>query len=184
MARPPIIVEFWDVGQGDASVIRPNRTQVFIIDVGPRNSPIVQWIANNPQLQVEGVVLTHNDADHAGAISAFVEAAKFRIHRVYFLVDENPKNERFTTLFAHLDRAYRAGQIKEVFRLEAPQVVWVDPTKTVEVRVRYPTVLANVPARNPNQTASVLTLDVSGKVRVVWASDSASRASCGDKFWA
>jgi len=153
MARSPIIIEFWDVGQGDATVIRPDRTRVFLIDVGPRNSPVVQWIADNSQLKVEGIVLTHNDADHAGSISAFIEAAKFRIQRVYFLVDQNPKNERFAELFVHLDRAYKAGYVKEIIRLEAPQVVWVDPTGSVEICVRYPAVLANVAARTSNQTA-------------------------------
>ena len=171
MARPPIIVEFWDVGQGDATVIRPDPTRVFLIDVGPRNSPVVQWIASNSRLKVEGIVLTHNDADHAGALSAFIEAVKSPIKRVYFLVDENPKNERFAALFANLDRAYKAGHVKEIIRLEAPQLVWVDPTGSVEISVRYPAVLANVAAQNPNQTAGVLTLNVSGKVRVIWASD-------------
>ena len=132
---------------------------------------MVQWIAKNSNLKVEGIVLTHNDADHAGAISAFVEAAKFPIQRVYFLVDGNPKNERFAALFTHLDRAYKAGRVTQIIRLEAPQVVWVDPTGSVEICVRYPAVLTNVATQNPNQTAGVLTLNVSGKVRVIWTSD-------------
>jgi beta-lactamase superfamily II metal-dependent hydrolase len=113
MARAPIIIEFWDVGQGDATVIRPDRTSVFLIDVGPRNSPVVQWIAHNPHLKVDGVVLTHNDADHAGAISAFIEATKFPIQRVYFLVDENPKID--------------AEHQQAILRLQRPQCIRLQP---------------------------------------------------------
>lgn len=171
VARQQIVIDFWDVGQGDATVIRPSPTHAFIIDVGPRNSPIVDWIAQNPSIFVEGIVLTHNDADHAGALAALIEAARFRIDCVYFLLDRNAKDSRFVRLFSRLNAAVRAGEVKRVLRLEAPQVVWRDSTATVEVFVRYPAVAENIAAKSPNVTAGVLTLNVDQHVRVIWASD-------------
>jgi beta-lactamase superfamily II metal-dependent hydrolase len=171
MARQPIVIDFWDVGQGDATVIRPTPNRAFIIDVGPRNSPIVDWIAQHPRISIDGVVLTHNDADHAGAIAALIDAARSRIGTVYFLVDRGPKDKGFAQLFARLHQAFRAGEIKGIFRLEAPQRLWSDPTDTVHITVRYPDMVANVSATGPNQTSGILTLDVSGHVRVVWAGD-------------
>jgi beta-lactamase superfamily II metal-dependent hydrolase len=119
VARQQIVIDFWDVGQGDATVIRPSPTHAFIIDVGPRNSPIVDWIAQNPSIFIEGIVLTHNDADHAGALAALIDAARFRIECVYFLLDRNAKDSRFVRLFSRLNAAIRAGEVKRVLRLEA-----------------------------------------------------------------
>ncbi len=171
VARKPIIIEFWDVGQGDASVIRPNRSRVFIIDVGPRNSPIVDWLAKNPSVFVDGIVLTHNDADHAGALMALIQAARSRIDTVYFLVDRKPKDLRFIRLFARLNAAVKAGEVKRILRLEAPQTVWRDDSGSVEVRVMYPNVSQNISASNPNATSGVLALCVGGQIRIIWASD-------------
>jgi competence protein ComEC len=171
VARQPIVVDFWDVGQGDASVIRPAPSRAFIIDVGPRNSPIVDWVAQNPSLFIEGIVLTHNDADHAGALAALVEAARFRIECVYFLVDRNTKDSRFVQLFSRLNAALKAGEVKRILRLEAPQVVWTDATGSVEVSVRYPAVAENIAATAPNVTSGVLTLCIESRIRIIWASD-------------
>ena len=171
VARKPIVIDFWDVGQGDATIIRPTLTQAFIIDVGPRNSPIVDWVSHNRSVTIEGIVLTHNDADHAGAIAALIDAGRGRIGTVYFLVDRNPKDSRFVQLFARLSAALKAGEIKGLLRLEAPQVVWRDATGSVEIVVRYPVVVANVGAKSPNATSGILTLNVHNRARIIWASD-------------
>jgi competence protein ComEC len=171
VARKPIVIDFWDVGQGDATIIRQNPSQAFIIDVGPRNSPIIDWVAQNRSLTIEGIVLTHNDADHAGAIAALVDAARFRIGCVYFLADRNIKDFRFVQLFSRLDAAAKAGEIKKLLRLEAPQVVWRDATGSVEVIVRHPDVTANLVTKSPNATSGILTLNVKNRTRIIWAGD-------------
>jgi beta-lactamase superfamily II metal-dependent hydrolase len=122
-------------------------------------------------IRIDGIVLTHNDADHAGAIAAIVETARFRIECVYFLVDRTVKDARFVQLFSRLDAAVKAGEMKRLLRLEAPQVVWTDRTGGVEVVVRYPGVAANISAKTPNVTSGVLTLNVEKRARIVWAGD-------------
>ncbi len=172
VAREPLVLDFWDVGQGDATVVRPTPNRAFIIDVGPRNSPIVDWIIRNPAIGIDGIVLTHNDADHAGALSALIDAASSRIGCVYFLQDRCKKDASFVKLFSRLDEAFKAGELKKVTRLEAPGVIWHDTTKTVEIAVRYPSVLENIAADDANETSGILTLTVQGIVKVLWASDS------------
>jgi hypothetical protein len=171
VASKPLIIDFWDVGQGDASVIRPSVDEAFIIDVGPRGSPLLSWIIQHPRIAIRGVVLTHNDSDHAGAISALIDAAASRIDCVYFLVDENPKTERFVKLFSRLDSAYKSGQLKCIRRLESPDTVWSDASGTVELVVMYPNVMQNIPATTPNATAGILELRSAGVTKVIWASD-------------
>jgi len=176
VASKPLVVDFRDVGQGDASVIRPSIDEAFIIDVGPRGSPLVPWIVRNPRIAIRGIVLTHNDADHAGAISALIDAAAPRIDCIYFLVDESPKNERFAQLFARLDSAYKSGTLRCIRRLEAPDTIWTDASGIVELVVMYPNVMQNIPAKTPNITAGILELRCSGVTKVIWASDAPIQA--------
>jgi len=171
VAREPIVIDFWDVGQGDATVIRPTPNRAFIIDVGPRNSPLIDWILGNPRVNIEGLVLTHNDADHAGAIGALIDGAASRIACVYFLQDREKKKRPFANLFARLDQAYKSGDLKKILRLESPGVIWSDSTKTVELAVRYPSVMQNISATKPNVTSAVIVLTVGNVVKVIWASD-------------
>lgn len=171
VARQPIVVDFWDVGQGDTTVVRSSPTEAFIIDVGPRNSPIVDWVAQNSSLVISGIVLTHNDADHAGALAALISAARFRIDCVYLLVDRNTKDSRFVRLFSRLETARKSGEVKRVLRLEAPQVVWRDPTDSVRINVEYPGMIQNVSATSPNATSAILTLKVDDRTRVIWPGD-------------
>ena len=171
VARQGIVIDFWDVGQGDATVISPSRLRAFIIDGGPRNSPVIDWVAQSPSLTIDGIVLTHNDADHAGALAALIDAARFRIECVYLLVDRSVKDSRFVRLFSRLEAARKAGEVKQVIRLEAPQTVWRDQTNSVQLNVRYPDIAQNVLATSPNVTSAILTLTVDKRIRIIWASD-------------
>ena len=171
VAREPIVIDFWDVGQGDATVIRPTPDNAFIIDVGPRNSPLIDWILRNPRINIEGLVLTHNDADHAGALAALIDGAAVRIQCVYFLQDRDKKKRPFAKLFSRLDDAYKSGELTKILRLESPQVIWCDSTGAVELTVRYPSVMQNIPATSPNVTSAVVVLTARNIVKVIWASD-------------
>ena len=59
-----------DVGQGDASLITRNTTQV-LIDGGPPNNKVLLCLADNMPMwdrRIELVVATHPDADHIGGL--------------------------------------------------------------------------------------------------------------------
>jgi competence protein ComEC len=171
LAVQRLIAEFWDVGQGDATVIRVGAGRVILIDVGPRNSPIIDWLLHNPSTYIEKLVLTHNDADHAGAVSAVIEAAKFRIGHVYFLHDRDRKAKVFAALFSTLVAAYQRREISNLTRLEAPQTIWEDPARRIKLDVLYPRVHESIPAASPNLASGVLQLSVNQQVKIVWAAD-------------
>src|SRR5260221_9134207 len=90
-------IDFWDVGQGDCSVLNFSDQTVLLIDTGGKRSPVVDWLANKPTT-IHAVVLTHIDADHAGALCSILNANQSRIGAVYFF-DFNRRDEKFLRLF-------------------------------------------------------------------------------------
>ena len=61
------------VGQGDGALLRSGRHAV-LIDVGPANSYAMLHYLRHEGLFVDAVVLTHLDADHAGALGTLLDA--------------------------------------------------------------------------------------------------------------
>jgi hypothetical protein len=49
--------------------------------------------------------------------------------------------------------------------------IWRDKTGTVELEVRYPSVMENIPVNAPNVTSGILVLTARSVVKVIWASD-------------
>lgn len=66
-------VDFLDIGQGDAILIRAPENKQIIIDGGPSGSSLIQQISKKLPFYdrtIEGVILTHPDKDHiAGFVS-------------------------------------------------------------------------------------------------------------------
>lgn len=60
-----------DVGQGDGALICRGRHAV-LVDVGPANSYDMLRYLRSEGLYVDGVILSHLDADHAGALRALL----------------------------------------------------------------------------------------------------------------
>lgn len=84
MSEPELTyIDFWDVGQGDCSVLNFSDRSLIMIDTGPKASPIVGWLAERRPTML-AIVLTHNDSDHAGSACSIVEEHKERI-RAFFL---------------------------------------------------------------------------------------------------
>ena len=69
-----------DVGQGDAAVLRHGR-HATVVDVGPENAYAVLRYLRCEGLYVDAVVLSHLDADHAGALGTLL-ASEIRIRRI------------------------------------------------------------------------------------------------------
>lgn len=64
-------IAFLDVGQGEATLIQTRRHAV-VVDPGPPSGVAVRELRRFGVHHVDGVVLTHRHADHAGGMSALV----------------------------------------------------------------------------------------------------------------
>jgi competence protein ComEC len=165
-----LLVEFWDVGQGDCSVIKLPSGEIILIDVGPQNSPIVDWLTTHGTVKIHSIILTHNDQDHAGAVEAVVDTCRGRIGTVYFLSDR--KRIEMKYMVKRLAIALQKGEIGGLLRLEAPQEIWKDTTLLGLLEVKFPNIAQNILASNPNSTSAILNLSIAGNTKIIWTGDS------------
>ena len=171
LGRRQFLVDFWEVGRGDCSVIHLPNGSLIVIDVGPIGSPVVDWLSRQPHRKLESIILTHNDADHAGALTSVIKTCFGRIGSVHVMADRHVKDPAFRQLYRAVDEAYRSGGIQELKRLEAPQTLWSDRKTGLTLEVRHPTMSANVLSSSPNVTSAVIVLSSKGGDPIVWAGD-------------
>ncbi len=62
-----------DVGQGDASLVRKGANAV-LVDVGPADSYEMLRYLRHEGLQIEKIILSHLDEDHAGALATLLNS--------------------------------------------------------------------------------------------------------------
>jgi competence protein ComEC len=124
LAAPPpggARIEFLDVGQGDAILIRPHGVDPVLVDFGPPGAGILEALRSASVRRLSAAVLTHMDLDHAGGI--------------YEVLDSVPVG---TLIHDDLDRratlaARRAGT--DLLRVEAGDGFRLGP---VELEVLWP----------------------------------------------
>lgn len=78
-----VLVTVFDIGQGDAILIRTPNGSDILIDGGPPNGGIVEKLGSAlppADRDLELVIVTHPDADHVGGLPSV--AARYRIDRV------------------------------------------------------------------------------------------------------
>lgn len=173
-----LVIDFWNVGQGDCSVIRLPDGRLVIIDVGPRGCPLVEWLREGARrrVRIAAVVLTHNDADHAGAMPSFVADNKHRIGAIWMLVDRKTSDPAFRKIFQSALQGEREGHYT-ISTLSAGRSIWSDPGRGLELKVIHPGFSANVLASNPNATSGVVVLEHEGRNLVTWPGDLELRAT-------
>lgn len=177
-------VDFWDVGQGDCSVIRLPDNALFIIDVGPRNSPLLDWLVKRNET-IQGIVLTHNDEDHAGCFSAILDACGHRIQAVYLLEDRNMCQPSTKKIVATMQK-WREASGGKLHRLEIrdgetrmtlhEQDFGPDEKDRLSLYAVHPDVGSafhqqTLASPNPNQVSGVLCLDVNNQTKFIWGGD-------------
>ncbi len=64
-----VVVTMMDVGQGDAILIRDGPRAV-LVDTGQYDQELLDALARNYIFSLDGVILSHFDADHSGALQA------------------------------------------------------------------------------------------------------------------
>jgi competence protein ComEC len=68
------LIEFLDVGQADAAVIRVDG-RTYVVDVGEDGSKVANYIAGEGW-DIDGVFLSHPHSDHAGGLGELAEACE------------------------------------------------------------------------------------------------------------
>ncbi len=80
-ARPSLgfaTVEFLDVGQGDAILIRSPEGKTALVDAGPSNR-VVDLLHDRGIDSLDLVVVSHHHIDHYGGMAAVVRACRPRV---------------------------------------------------------------------------------------------------------
>jgi beta-lactamase superfamily II metal-dependent hydrolase len=161
-------IDFWDVGQGDCSVLNFSDQSVLLIDTGDKRSPIVDWLANTRKT-IQALVLTHIDADHAGALCPILEANQHRINSVYFF-DFDRRDDKFLNLFNCVRKARRTSAIK-FERPQAGSILWQSISQQLELRVLYPDYAEQVEARTENSASALIGLYKKNELMITWPGD-------------
>ncbi len=180
-----LMVDFWDVGQGDCSVIRLPDGKLLIIDTGPPESPLVEWLAARGET-IYGLVLTHNDEDHAGCFQDLLERFSSRLENVFLLIDRNPTAESAKRILASAlrwEKRYKGNLCNLEISQEGIMRIygWDGGREKLVIYAVHPhftLTLNNLLRKNaqPNSVSAVICLDVDGNTEVIWGGDAPMKA--------
>ncbi len=182
MASQAVTVDLWNVGQGDCSTIKTEDDRLVVIDVGPRNSPLVSWLSDHPEITIDAIILTHNDADHAGALPSIVEfmGKARRIKTIYMLEDRSRDATSFQRLFKSVRDGHAQG-FYDVFNLQIraePESLWKDESSNTELVLHFPDFIQNVGSKTPNTSSAILSLASGDQTVVLWPGDNLLETVC------
>jgi len=171
MMLEDIQIDFWTVGQGDATTIRLPNGNYIIIDVGPiKNNPLVPWLKNQ-NMKIESIILTHNDADHCGALTSILDIAGNKINTILLLEDR--ERDKFKELFAKIIFMAKKGKIL-IGRLENQinhcKELWRD--NEYVLLLKYPNFQEAILATTPNKSSAIITLKYKHDEIIIWGGDS------------
>lgn len=179
MASEKLIADLWDVGQGDATTIRLPDGSLVIIDVGPRGSPVIDWLADH-HFKIHAVVLTHNDGDHAGCLPSLVKQPGISISSIYMLQDRDKHSPSFRRIWLPVREEERKGRFT-VLGLARDTVIWQGQESSL--KVVYPSFSENIEARRPNESSAIVCLYYRELARIIWSGDAPMQAlssTCAD----
>ncbi|WP_152392113.1 DNA internalization-related competence protein ComEC/Rec2 [Paenibacillus guangzhouensis] len=144
-------VQFIDVGQGDSILIRTPSGKIMLIDGGGTvrfNKPADRWKARQdpyevgrktlvPLLKQRGVqqidvlIMTHEDQDHAGGLQAVIE--EIPVHAFVFngtLKENQPISKLFRTAIALGIPLYAAGEPASLRMDDETSLTFLSPSAT------------------------------------------------------
>lgn len=188
-----LAVDFWDVGQGDCSVIHlPGTDGIIIVDTGPRGCSLKDWIQEDYKGPIHAIILTHNDADHTGCLEDILKRAADRVGELWLVPDRSGRGSRFAKVhnlacqYLKEENVLEIGVTGKTTRCDIYQ--WADaPTpenaaEHIEIFAVHPDLPSRSNARkkvygeDPNQLSAVLCLRVNGNVEAVWGGDAPMQA--------
>ncbi len=170
MTEYELKVDFWNVGQGDCSVITLPNGNLIVIDTGPRGSPLVEWLREGHRsgMIIEALVLTHNDSDHAGSLAALVTEFKTRIRSVWMLLDRPKSDPRFQKIFRAALEGEKLG-CYSIHQVAKGQTLWAG--NGYRLRVVHPSFSEAILAAGPNDSSGVIILEHGENNLITWPGD-------------
>jgi competence protein ComEC len=172
-------IDFWDVGQGDASVITLPDGRLIIIDVGPPDSPLQHWLARSSQ-RIYALVLTHNHEDHVGCLPSILKQCQGRIERVFCTQSRHGNHDYEKMILTALVRRAEKGEFQlEMLQVNAPAVQPVllqRNTEDLAIYCCHPgslTFLKNQvrSTPDPNNVSAIICLDINSVTEIIWPGD-------------
>jgi len=163
-------IDYWDVGQGDCSVIALPNKELIIIDVGPLSSPIVEWLKGQ-RPSIHSIILTHNDEDHVGALTSILET-DITIRNVYFLAnDRNKKDKCFKEMFTPLYKEHIRNRlvIRSLLVDSLTSIIWQDEIHKLEIL--HPDLAEMIDAPTPNNASAIISLKRDNNIVFLWGGD-------------
>lgn len=144
---PRMTIEFLDVGQGDAILIRSPEGKVALVDAGPSRDAAAEWLSRKGVERVDLVVVTHHHSDHHGGMEAIVRDFRPR----YFLFADSGhttqgwlrllklvKDERVTTVVATgKPRRIELGSVTLTTFPQPPEDARNENNNSVGLRLQY-----------------------------------------------
>ena len=161
-----ITVDFWNVGQGDASSISRPDGKMDVIDVGPSDGlQLCEYLKNYPCI-ISNLVLTHNDNDHIGALETLLDNPHLIIENAYIVIDrdELKRNPVFKKLKKRAQNLFRAETNGEEDKV-------IDEFGDYKLVLKYPDFQANFTTSRPNGTSTILALTCQDKDVIIWGAD-------------
>lgn len=175
-----LTITVWDVWQGDCTVIRLPNDQLLIIDVGPPDSPLVEWLRANPQERIYGIVLTHNDEDHSGAFESVLETCRGKIDNLWVLFDRSDSDTVSQRIMGAAVRYAQKQKINYnalIGTKDNPMPIYAygssRPLLIYSVHPSSLQIAKNQLARSsaPNSVSGIICLEIGGNVRAIWTGD-------------
>ena len=66
-----------DVGQGDAILVEPPRGRPMLVDTGPPGGDVAEALARHGVAELDAVIITHDQLDHAGGLAELAASVPF-----------------------------------------------------------------------------------------------------------
>lgn len=176
-------VDFWDVGFGDASVIWIDNNRVILIDSGPFNSGLPQWL-DQTGIIVDLVVITHNDADHIEGLLSLIRKIDSRVKAIG-LIQDRPIDDLWKKAWSELfawDKGHPDCQLFSLLRpknkpldlLQRSQVPRNPFSDLLRLEVIYPSFANNIKDQKDNKSnysSAIIVLRFYNIPIIVWPGD-------------